>query len=150
MASRVPPPSQNAGSSTTDRKSTGTRSSRPGQGCTGDLNLLGDFAVVADVVISDNYLGANPGSSFCFYGGDAASKPFPHANNVVVTDNTYGGTYRYFERILRKYGLDFTYVDTSNLDAIAGAFKATTKLLFVETPTNPVLALTDLAADQAE
>jgi len=67
-------------------------------------------------------------------------------DHVVVTDNTYGGTYRYFERILRKYGLDFTYVDTSNLDAIAGAFKTTTKLLFVETPTNPVLALTDLAA----
>ncbi len=67
-------------------------------------------------------------------------------DHVVVTDNTYGGTYRYFERILRKYGLDFTYVDTSNLDAIAGAFKPTTKLLFVETPTNPVLALTDLAA----
>ncbi len=67
-------------------------------------------------------------------------------DHVVVTDNTYGGTYRYFERILRKYGLDFTYVDTSNLDAIAGAFKPTTKLLFVETPTNPVLALTDLSA----
>ena len=67
-------------------------------------------------------------------------------DHVVVTDNTYGGTYRYFERILRKYGLDFTYVDTSNLDATAGAFKPTTKLLFVETPTNPVLALTDLAA----
>jgi cystathionine gamma-lyase/cystathionine beta-lyase/cystathionine gamma-lyase/homocysteine desulfhydrase len=67
-------------------------------------------------------------------------------DHVVVTDNTYGGTYRYFERILRKYGLDFTYVDTSNLDATAAAFKPTTKLLFVETPTNPVLALTDLAA----
>jgi len=67
-------------------------------------------------------------------------------DHVVVTDNTYGGTYRYFERILRKYGLDFTYVDTSDLDALAGAFKPTTKLLFVETPTNPVLALTDLAA----
>jgi cystathionine beta-lyase/cystathionine gamma-synthase len=67
-------------------------------------------------------------------------------DHVVVTDNTYGGTYRYFERILRKYGLEFTYVDTSNLDATAAAFKPTTKLLFVETPTNPVLALTDLAA----
>jgi cystathionine gamma-lyase/cystathionine beta-lyase/cystathionine gamma-lyase/homocysteine desulfhydrase len=67
-------------------------------------------------------------------------------DHVVVTDNTYGGTYRYFERILRKYGLDFTYVDTGNLDATARAFKPTTKLLFVETPTNPVLGLTDLAA----
>jgi cystathionine beta-lyase/cystathionine gamma-synthase len=67
-------------------------------------------------------------------------------DHVVVTDNTYGGTYRYFERILRKYGLDFTYVDTGNLDATADAFRPTTKLVFVETPTNPVLALTDLAA----
>jgi cystathionine beta-lyase/cystathionine gamma-synthase len=67
-------------------------------------------------------------------------------DHVVVTDNTYGGTYRYFERILRKYGLDFTYVDTGDLDATARAFRPTTKLLFVETPTNPVLALTDLAA----
>ena len=66
-------------------------------------------------------------------------------DHVVVTDNTYGGTYRYFERILRKYGLDFTYVDTGDLEATARAFKPTTKLLFVETPTNPVLALTDLA-----
>jgi len=70
-------------------------------------------------------------------------------DHIVVTDNTYGGTYRYFERILRKYGLEFTYVDTSNLDATAAAFKPTTKLLFVETPTNPVLALTDLAAAAA-
>jgi cystathionine gamma-lyase/cystathionine beta-lyase/cystathionine gamma-lyase/homocysteine desulfhydrase len=67
-------------------------------------------------------------------------------DHVVVTDNTYGGTYRYFERVLRKYGLDFTYVDTGDLDATARAFKQTTKLLFVETPTNPVLGLTDLAA----
>jgi hypothetical protein len=60
-----------------------------GQGCTGDLNLLGDFAVVADVTISDNFLGANTGSSFCLYGGDAASKPFPHGNNIRVTDNIF-------------------------------------------------------------
>ena len=45
-------------------------------------------------------------------------------DHVVVTDNTYGGTYRYFERILRRYGLDFTYVDTSNLDAIAARLQA--------------------------
>ena len=60
-----------------------------GQGCTGDLNLLGDFAVVADVVVSDNYLGANTGSSYCLYGGDAASKPFPHGNNIRVTGNIF-------------------------------------------------------------
>src|SRR5262252_18438 len=43
-------------------------------------------------------------------------------DHVVVTDNTYGGTFRYFERILRKYGLDFTYVDTGNIEATDRAF----------------------------
>jgi cystathionine beta-lyase/cystathionine gamma-synthase len=67
-------------------------------------------------------------------------------DHVVVTDNTYGGTYRLFERVLRKYQLDFTYVDTSSIDAIRGALRPGTKMLFLETPTNPVLRLTDLAA----
>ena len=67
-------------------------------------------------------------------------------DHVVVTDNTYGGTYRLFERVLRRYQLDFAYVDSSNTDAIAGAITPKTKLLFLETPTNPTLRLTDLAA----
>ncbi len=67
-------------------------------------------------------------------------------DHVVVSDNTYGGTYRLFERVRRKFGLDFSYVDTSNLDAIAPAFTDKTKYLFVESPTNPMLAITDLAA----
>ena len=67
-------------------------------------------------------------------------------DHVVVTDNTYGGTYRLFERVLRKYQLDFTYVDSSNTDAIAAAIRPNTRLLFLETPTNPTLRLTDLAA----
>jgi cystathionine beta-lyase/cystathionine gamma-synthase len=66
-------------------------------------------------------------------------------DHVVVTDNTYGGTYRLFERVLRKYRLDFTYVDTSDLNALEGAFRPATKMLFLETPTNPVLRITDLA-----
>jgi len=65
-------------------------------------------------------------------------------DHVVVTDNTYGGTYRLFERVLRKYQLDFTYVDTSDLDQIQRAIRPTTKMLFLETPTNPTLRLTDL------
>jgi cystathionine gamma-lyase/cystathionine beta-lyase/cystathionine gamma-lyase/homocysteine desulfhydrase len=66
-------------------------------------------------------------------------------DHVVVTDNTYGGTYRLFERVLRKYQLDFTYADTSQLGEIERAIRPATKLLFLETPTNPVLRLTDLA-----
>jgi cystathionine beta-lyase/cystathionine gamma-synthase len=67
-------------------------------------------------------------------------------DHVVVTDNTYGGTYRFFERVLRKYELDFTYVDTSDLAAIEGAMQPNTRMLFLETPTNPTLRLTDLRA----
>src|SRR6188768_1225326 len=66
-------------------------------------------------------------------------------DHVVVTENTYGGTYRLFEQVLRKYQLDFTYADTSQLIEIERAIKPTTKLLFIETPTNPMLRLTDLA-----
>ena len=66
--------------------------------------------------------------------------------HVVCGDDLYGGTYRLFERVLRKYQFDFTYVDSSNTDAIAGAIGTRTKMLFLETPTNPTLRLTDLAA----
>jgi cystathionine beta-lyase/cystathionine gamma-synthase len=66
-------------------------------------------------------------------------------DHVVVTDNLYGGTYRLFEHVLRKYQLDFTYANTSNLDEIVRAIKPTTRLLFLETPTNPSLRLTNIA-----
>ena len=77
---------------------------------------------------------------------DAISTLLKAGDHVVVTDNTYGGTYRLFERVLRKYQLDFSYVDSSNTDDIAAAIRPNTKLLFLETPTNPTLRLTDLAA----
>jgi cystathionine beta-lyase/cystathionine gamma-synthase len=64
----------------------------------------------------------------------------------VVSDNTYGGTFRLFERVRRKFGLDFTYVDTSCLDAIEPAITERTKYMFIETPTNPMLRVTDLPA----
>ena len=66
-------------------------------------------------------------------------------DHVVVTDNTYGGTYRLFEQVLRKYQLEFSYVDTSQRELIERAIKPSTKMLFVETPTNPVMRLTDLS-----
>jgi cystathionine beta-lyase/cystathionine gamma-synthase len=89
-------------------------------------------------------------AGFAFASGMAATGAvltlLQSGDHVVVTDNTYGGTYRLFERVLRKYQLDFTYVDTSDVRLIEGAITPKTKLLFLETPTNPVLRLTDLAA----
>ena len=92
----------------------------------------------------------NGRAAFAFASGMAATGAvmtlLKAGDHVVVTDNTYGGTYRLFERVLRKYQFDFTYVDTSDLQAIEGAIRPETRMLFLETPTNPVLRLTDLAA----
>jgi cystathionine beta-lyase/cystathionine gamma-synthase len=67
-------------------------------------------------------------------------------DHVIVTDNTYGGTFRLFDKVLTRYGIVFSFVDTSDLAAVERAFTPTTRLVFVETPTNPVLRLTDIAA----
>src|SRR5215203_5183777 len=67
-------------------------------------------------------------------------------DHVVVTDNTYGGTFRLFDRVLTRYGLTFSYIDTSKLDLIEAAIQPQTRMLFLETPTNPVMRLTDIAA----
>jgi cystathionine beta-lyase/cystathionine gamma-synthase len=90
----------------------------------------------------------NGKAAFAFASGMAAIGAvmtlLKSGDHVVVTDNIYGGTYRLFERVLRKYQLDFTYVDTSNLQAIQEAIRPDTRMLFIETPTNPVLRLTDM------
>jgi cystathionine beta-lyase/cystathionine gamma-synthase len=77
---------------------------------------------------------------------DAITTFLEAGDHVVVTDNTYGGTYRLFEQVLRRYQLTFSYVDTSSLEQIEQAIRPQTKMLFVETPTNPVMRLTDLSA----
>ena len=87
-------------------------------------------------------------AAFAFASGMAAEGAvmtlLQSGDHVVVTDNTYGGTYRLFERVLRRYQLDFTYVDSSNLEEIERAIRPATKILFLESPTNPTLRLTDL------
>jgi hypothetical protein len=59
------------------------------EGCTGDLNLFGDFAVVSDVVVDSNFLGANTANSFCLYGGSALSKVYPRGDHIIVTNNIF-------------------------------------------------------------
>ena len=89
-------------------------------------------------------------AGFAFASGMAAEGAvmtlLKSGDHVVVTDNTYGGTYRLFEQVLRKYQLEFSYVDTSDTAALESAFRPSTKMLFLETPTNPVLRLTDIRA----
>jgi cystathionine gamma-lyase/cystathionine beta-lyase/cystathionine gamma-lyase/homocysteine desulfhydrase len=66
-------------------------------------------------------------------------------DHVIVTDNTYGGTYRLFERVLTRYQLSFSYVDTSQHEQIERALRPETRMLFLETPTNPAMRVADIA-----
>ena len=70
-------------------------------------------------------------------------------DHVIVSKNTYGGTFRFFDKVLTRAAISFSYVDTANLDEVEQELTSTTRLLFVETPTNPVMRLTDLAAAAA-
>ncbi len=87
-------------------------------------------------------------AAFAFASGMAAihaiTSMLTSGEHVVVSDNVYGGTYRLFERVLRRYQLTFSYVDTGDAEAMARAFTPQTRLLFVETPSNPIMRLTDL------
>ena len=67
-------------------------------------------------------------------------------DHVVCSDNTYGGSFRFFDKVMTRYQIAFTYVDTADLAATERAFTPATKLLFVETPTNPIMRITDLRA----
>jgi len=97
-------------------------------------------------------LAALEGGAFglCFGSGLAASTTILHllsaGDHVVCGDDLYGGTYRLFERVMRQTGLDFTYVDPTRPQAFAEAMRPSTKLVWIETPTNPMLKLCDIAA----
>ena len=67
-------------------------------------------------------------------------------DHFLMTNNVYGGTFRLFSRIRSRHGLEFDAVRTSDLDEVRRAIRPNTKMIFVETPTNPILELTDLAA----
>ncbi len=67
-------------------------------------------------------------------------------DHVVCGENVYGGTPRLFNQIVAGYGIEFTYVDTANLDALRAALRPNTRLVHIETPTNPLMRLTDIRA----
>ncbi|MAG20931.1 MAG: cystathionine gamma-synthase [Candidatus Marinimicrobia bacterium] len=86
----------------------------------------------------------------CFASGmatvDSCMKLLKAGDHVVCSDDVYGGVSRHFNRILVNYDLHFTYVDSSNPRKVKDAVCPETKMLWVETPTNPLLKVTDLVA----
>lgn len=71
---------------------------------------------------------------------------FAPGDHVVATDDLYGGVIRQFRKVNEKNGMEFTYVDTSDLQAVKTAIRGNTKLIYIETPTNPMMKITDLQA----
>lgn len=67
-------------------------------------------------------------------------------DHVLVSRNTYGGTYRFFSKVLANFGVTFAYVDTTDPEAVRAAVTPATRMLFVETPTNPTMEISDLRA----
>jgi cystathionine beta-lyase/cystathionine gamma-synthase len=77
---------------------------------------------------------------------DATMRLIRAGEHVIVSDNTYGGTFRLFDKILKNYNIEFDFVDTSDVTNVEAAIKPNTKMVFIETPTNPVMIVTDMRA----
>lgn len=76
---------------------------------------------------------------------DAVIKLLEPGDEVIAANDMYGGTYRLFTKVFEKYGIKFRYVDTTKLENLSGAVSAKTKLIWLETPTNPLMNITDIA-----
>jgi len=91
--------------------------------------------------------------AFAFASGMAAinalASLLKSGDHMVASQNLYGGAFRLFDRVLRDFGLSFSYADTTDLAATEEAFRPNTRLLYIETPTNPMMEITDLAGSAA-
>jgi cystathionine gamma-lyase len=104
------------------------------------------FALEANLASLERGVGG-----LCFASGLAATSTllqlFDTGTHVIACDDLYGGTFRLFDKVYRRLGFDFTYVDPlAGAAAVKAAIRPTTKLVWIETPTNPMLKLVDIAA----
>ncbi|MER2008032.1 bifunctional cystathionine gamma-lyase/homocysteine desulfhydrase [Psychrobacillus sp. BL-248-WT-3] len=100
-----------------------------------------------EVLISDLEGGV---AGFAFSSGMAATSSimmlFSKGDHVLLTDDVYGGTFRVISKVLNRFGIDSTFVDTGDLSNVEAAIQENTKAIFLETPTNPLLKVTDIEA----
>ncbi|HME98923.1 MAG TPA: cystathionine gamma-synthase [Terriglobia bacterium] len=88
-------------------------------------------------------------AAYAFASGMAATTAITQlllkqGDHAICSDNVYGGTFRLFDKIVRHYGIEFTYVNTSNLSDVMPAIRPNTRMVFIETPTNPIMSITDI------
>ena len=88
--------------------------------------------------------------AFAFSSGQAANMAvfslLNPGDHVLLSDDIYGGTFRIIGDVFGKYGIEHTYVEMDDLDAVKAAIKPNTKMFFVETPTNPMMKVADIQA----
>jgi cystathionine gamma-lyase/cystathionine beta-lyase/cystathionine gamma-lyase/homocysteine desulfhydrase len=86
----------------------------------------------------------------CFASGmsatDTVFRMLKSGDHVIAGENMYGGSFRLFNKVCEKFGLQFSYVDTANAENVRAALRPNTKIVFLETPTNPMMTVTDIAA----
>lgn len=89
-------------------------------------------------------------AGFAFGSGMAAISSVMHlfqaGDHIIITDDVYGGTFRLMTKVLNRYQVDVSFVDTSDLDLVKNSIKPNTKAIYIETPTNPLLKITDIEA----
>ncbi|MEK5208183.1 bifunctional cystathionine gamma-lyase/homocysteine desulfhydrase [Psychrobacillus sp. FSL H8-0510] len=89
-------------------------------------------------------------AGFAFASGMAATSSvmmlFSKGDHVILTDDVYGGTFRVISKVLNRFGIEATFVDTGDLSNVEAAIHENTKAIFLETPTNPLLKITDIEA----
>jgi len=104
----------------------------------------------AIAALEDGPDGTGAAKGFAFASGLAATTTvmqlFGQGDHVVVCDDVYGGTYRLFDKVLKRNGFQFSFVDLTDPKALAAAYRPETKAIWVETPTNPLLKVIDLTA----
>src|SRR2546428_811126 len=88
-------------------------------------------------------------AGYAFASGMAATTAITHlllkqGDHAICGENLYGGTFRLFDKIVKQYGVEFTYVDTSNLGNVERGMRPNTRMAFIETPTNPLMSITDI------
>ncbi len=92
----------------------------------------------------------NGNYGICFASGlaatDAIAKLFSSGDHIISCNDLYGGTYRIFTKVFGRFGMDFTFVDMTDIANIENAITSRTKLIWIETPTNPMLNIVDIAA----
>ncbi|KOO48960.1 bifunctional cystathionine gamma-lyase/homocysteine desulfhydrase [Viridibacillus arvi] len=90
----------------------------------------------------------NGHAGFAFSSGMAAVSSvvmlLKQGDHIIVTDDVYGGTFRVFTKVLNRFGIEATFVDTANIQAVEDAIQPNTKAIYIETPTNPLLKITDI------